>query len=198
MVFSLFFVLCVFAQGFSLKMQLVEQNTWFLIRFITFLESKTLKTLILDRFVSENTIKATAFQQFGAKTEQTLTIDTYNRESQQTLTIDTYNGHSRPSQQTLTIDTYNRHTQETLPIDTSNRHVQQTLTIDTYNRHLQQTLTIDTHIGNLQQTLTIDTYNRHLQQRLTINTVHIRGLSKMVEKVRLHQNLYTRTLTLQP
>ena len=159
-------------------MQLVEQNTWFLIRFITFLESKTLKTFILDRFVSENTIKATAFQQFGAKTEQTLTIDTYNRESQQTLTIDTYNGHSRPSQQTLTIDTY--------------------------NRHLQQTLTIDTHIGNLQQTLTIDTYNRHLQQRLTINTVHIRGLSKMVQKVttlicrRLHQNLYTRTLTLEP
>jgi len=69
MVFSLLFVLCVFAQGFSLNMQLVEQNTWFLIRFITFLESKTLKTLILDRFVSENTIKATAFQQFGAKTE---------------------------------------------------------------------------------------------------------------------------------
>ena len=69
MLFCTFSVVCIFAQGFSLKMQLVEQKAWFLNCFITFLESKTLKTLILDRFVSENTIKATAFQQFGAKTE---------------------------------------------------------------------------------------------------------------------------------
>jgi hypothetical protein len=65
MVFSLFCFFCIFAQGFSLKMQLVEQKTWFWTRFITFLESKTLKTLILDRFLSENTIKPMLLQHFA-------------------------------------------------------------------------------------------------------------------------------------
>ena len=65
MVFSLFCFFCILAQGFSLKMQLVEQKTWFWTRFITFLESKTLKTLILDRFVSENTIKQMLLQHFA-------------------------------------------------------------------------------------------------------------------------------------
>ena len=45
-------------------MQHVEQKTWFLTCFITFLEPKTLKTLILDRFLSENTIKPMLFQHF--------------------------------------------------------------------------------------------------------------------------------------
>ena len=135
MVLAHFCVLCTFAQGFSLKMQLFEQKNNKMIAFIRFFAPKTLKTLIVDGFLSENTIKPMVFQQLGAKTEQTLTIDTYNRESQQTLTIDTYNGHNRHSQQTLTIDTYNRHVQQTLAIDTYNRHLQQTL---------QQTLTIDT------------------------------------------------------
>ena len=52
-------------KGFSRKMQLVEQTTWCLTCFITFLESKTLKTLILDRFVSENTIKQMLLQHFA-------------------------------------------------------------------------------------------------------------------------------------
>ena len=65
MLFCTFSVFCIFAQGFSLKMQLVEQKTWFWTRFITFLESKTLKMLILDRFGSENTIKQMLLQHFA-------------------------------------------------------------------------------------------------------------------------------------
>ena len=63
--FHFFAFFCIFAQGFSLKMQHVEQKTWFWTCFITFLEPKTLKTLILDRFLSENTIKQMLLQHFA-------------------------------------------------------------------------------------------------------------------------------------
>ena len=69
MVLAHFCVLCIFAQGFSLKMQLFEQKTNNMIAFIRFFAPKTLKTLILDRLLSEHTIKPTVFQQFGANTE---------------------------------------------------------------------------------------------------------------------------------
>ena len=142
MIFYFCFVCCIFAQGFPLKMQLVEQTTWFLTRFITFLESKTLNTLILDRFVSENTIKPMLLQHFAfLRCESTIK---HNRYLQQTPTT---NSRNRDLQWTLTMDT----------IDAYNRHLQQTLTMDTCNRHLQQTLTIDT----------IDTYNRHHTHPLT-------------------------------
>ena len=58
------FRFCVFAQGCSLKMQLVDEKTMFLIGFIMFFEPKTLKTFILDTFPSENTIKLMFFD-FG-------------------------------------------------------------------------------------------------------------------------------------
>ena len=51
----------IFAQGFSLKMQLLNEQIKFLIGFVRFFESKTLKTLILDTFASENTIKPLFF-----------------------------------------------------------------------------------------------------------------------------------------
>ena len=124
--------------------------------FLHFFRFMHFRTRILTKNAtcwSENAITPMVFKQFGAKTEQTLTIDTYNRESQQTLTMDTIDTRNRHLQQTLTIDTYNRHTQETLTIDTYNRHVQQTLAIDTSNTHLQQTL---------QQILTIDTIHKIL------------------------------------
>ena len=97
---------------------------------------------------SGNIRKQLVFHHFGAKTQQTLTIDTYN-------------GHNRHSQQTLTIDTYNRHVQQTHARDTYNRHLQQTRTIDTRNRHVQYTLTID---------ITIDTYNRHYTHQVTFQS----------------------------
>ena len=56
------------------------------------------------------------------KTQQILTIDTYNKESQQRLTMDTDNGHNRRLPQALTIDTHNGHLQQTLTIDTYNRY----------------------------------------------------------------------------
>ena len=65
MLFSLFFILCIFAQGFSLKMQLTDQKTRFLTSFISFFASTTLKTFILDRFLSENIIKPMLFQHFA-------------------------------------------------------------------------------------------------------------------------------------
>ena len=45
-------------------MQLVDQTTKFLISFIRLLQSKTLKTFILDTFASENSIQPMAFQHF--------------------------------------------------------------------------------------------------------------------------------------
>ena len=57
MLFSFFFIICIFAQGFSLKMQLTDQKTMILTSFIRFFASTTLKTFILDRFLNENTIK---------------------------------------------------------------------------------------------------------------------------------------------
>ena len=167
-VFSLFCFFCIFAQGFSLKMQLVEQKTWFWTRFIPFLESKTLKTLILDRFLSEHTIKPMLFQHFAflrcdstikhnRYLQQTPTTKSRNRDLQWTLTMDTIDAYHRHLQQTLTMDTCNRHLQQTLTIDT----------IDTYNRHLQQTLTMDTYNRYLQQTLAIDTYIVHYTHQVT-------------------------------
>ena len=61
MLFSLFFILCIFAQGFSLKMQLTDKKTMILTSFIRCFASTTLKTFILDRFLSANTIKPTVF-----------------------------------------------------------------------------------------------------------------------------------------
>ena len=57
MLFSIFFIPCIFASGFSLKMQLTDQKTNFLVGFIRFFEPKTPRTFILDRFLSENAIK---------------------------------------------------------------------------------------------------------------------------------------------
>ena len=64
MLFSLFFIICIFAQGFSLKMQLTDQSTMILISFIEFFASTTLKTFILDRLLSENVIKLMLFHYF--------------------------------------------------------------------------------------------------------------------------------------
>ena len=86
MIFSLVLVTCIFAQGFSLKMQLTDQTTMILTSFIRFFASTTLKTFILDRCLSENaiklmllhyfefgggnnTVKQMFFQHFGAKTQ---------------------------------------------------------------------------------------------------------------------------------
>ena len=55
----------IFAQGFSLKMQLLNEQIKFLIGFVRFFESKTLNTLILDTFASENTMKPMFFCIFG-------------------------------------------------------------------------------------------------------------------------------------
>ena len=60
--FFTFLFFCIFAQGFSLKMQLVEQNTNKMTINSMFFDSKTLKTFILDRFLSENTIKPMLYQ----------------------------------------------------------------------------------------------------------------------------------------
>ena len=84
--FFIFFIICIFAQGFSLKKQLTDQKTMILSSFIRFFASTTLKTFILDRFLSENaiklllflyfefgggknTVKQHVFQHFGAKTQ---------------------------------------------------------------------------------------------------------------------------------
>ena len=45
-------------------MQLLNEQIKFLIGFVRFFESKTLKTLILDTFASENTIKPLFFLHF--------------------------------------------------------------------------------------------------------------------------------------
>ena len=50
MLFSLFLVICIFAQGCSLKMQPTGQKTMILNSFIRFFASTTLKTFILDGF----------------------------------------------------------------------------------------------------------------------------------------------------
>ena len=64
MLFSLFFIICIFAQGFSLKMQLTDQKTMILTSVIRLFASTTLKTFILDRFLSENAIKLMLFHYF--------------------------------------------------------------------------------------------------------------------------------------
>ena len=64
MLFSLFCVFSMFAQGFSLKMQLFDQKTMILLRFIRFFEPKTLPALILDTFASETTVKPMLFEHF--------------------------------------------------------------------------------------------------------------------------------------
>ena len=61
MLFSLFCVFSIFAQGFSLKKQLLDQKTMILVRFIWFFEPKTLPALILDTFASGPTIKPMLF-----------------------------------------------------------------------------------------------------------------------------------------
>ena len=62
--FKLFCVFCVFAQGFSLKVQLLDQNIEKVTIFIRFFDIKVLKTFILDTFASENAIKPMDFQFF--------------------------------------------------------------------------------------------------------------------------------------
>ena len=62
--FSLFCVFFNFAQGFTLKMQLFEQKINKTMCFVMLFASNTLKTFILDRLLSENTIKPMAFQFF--------------------------------------------------------------------------------------------------------------------------------------
>ena len=64
MVFSLFCVFCIFAQGFSVKAQRFDQKSKFLTSFITFLDLKMLKTFVLDTFAGENTVKPMYFQFF--------------------------------------------------------------------------------------------------------------------------------------
>ena len=63
-IFPLFYVLCIFAQGFSLNMQLLDQHIQNLTIFIRVLNLKVLKTLILDTFAGEHTIKPMDFQSF--------------------------------------------------------------------------------------------------------------------------------------
>ena len=67
-----FCVLCIFAQGFTLKIQLLDQTIQLFAGFTRFFESKTLKTFILVTFASENAIKPMFFHHFhflgGAKT----------------------------------------------------------------------------------------------------------------------------------
>ena len=60
--FSLFCVFCIFAQGFSVKVQRFDQKIKLLISFIRFLDLKMLKTFVLDTFADENTIKPMDFQ----------------------------------------------------------------------------------------------------------------------------------------
>lgn len=67
----LFYIFCVFsiwAQGFSQKMHVFYQTTMFLNSFTMFFDSKTLNNFILDTFASENTTKLLfffAFLDFG-------------------------------------------------------------------------------------------------------------------------------------
>ena len=64
MLFLLFCVFYSFAQGFSLKMQLFDQTTLILLRFIRWFATKTLPALILDTFASEPIIKHMLFKHF--------------------------------------------------------------------------------------------------------------------------------------
>ena len=65
MVFSLFCVFCIFAQGFSVKVLHVLQKVWNWTQFIRVLDLKVLKTLVLDTFAAENTVKQMVFHFLG-------------------------------------------------------------------------------------------------------------------------------------
>ena len=62
MVFVTCLVCCVFAQGFSLKVSLLDQNIKKGFCFLRVLNLKVLQTLILDTFAGEQSVKPTDFQ----------------------------------------------------------------------------------------------------------------------------------------
>ena len=94
-------------------MQLVDQKTKCLISFIRCLQSKTLKTLILDTFANENIIKPTVFQHFdifGRKHNKTINesnqwIESMNRINESNQWIESVN---RISESNQWIESVNR------------------------------------------------------------------------------------------